>query len=117
MVDLLVAHLVGDYLLQNDWMALGKKSSSFRCTVHVLMYSLMFVLLALLGRLEWWQVALIAAQHWIQDRTGFIPWYMAKIGQTNFAKEPCAPWSIFVVDNSVHILWMWLVFNLATWMS
>lgn len=28
MINALVGHLVGDYLLQNDWQALNKKKSS-----------------------------------------------------------------------------------------
>ena len=28
------AHLIGDYIIQNDWMAQHKKDSSFRCDVH-----------------------------------------------------------------------------------
>lgn len=34
MISALVGHLVGDYLLQNDYMALNKKKSSFHCMVH-----------------------------------------------------------------------------------
>lgn len=28
MIDAIVGHLVGDYLLQNDWMALNKKANA-----------------------------------------------------------------------------------------
>lgn len=36
---LLLGHLVGDYLLQNYWMALKKNQSAFRCFVHCLIYT------------------------------------------------------------------------------
>ncbi len=29
------AHLIGDYLLQNDWMAKGKKQKSWICAIHI----------------------------------------------------------------------------------
>ena len=34
MLSAIIGHLVGDYLLQNDWMALNKKASSLHCAVH-----------------------------------------------------------------------------------
>ncbi len=40
----LVAHLVGDFILQNEWMASNKKHRSFACLVHVLVYLLPFLL-------------------------------------------------------------------------
>lgn len=35
----IVGHLVGDYLLQNDWQAQGKKQSSWICSVHCVLWS------------------------------------------------------------------------------
>lgn len=95
----LVAHLVGDFLLQDDWMAQNKKRSSFACTVHVVVYMLPFLLLGL----SWWQLTLIAIQHWAQDRSGFVMWYMKVAGKSDFAEPPFAPWSIFVVDATFHL--------------
>lgn len=36
---LLLGHLVGDYVLQNNWMAQRKGSSLFACLVHCLIYT------------------------------------------------------------------------------
>ena len=36
---LLLGHLVGDYILQNNWMAQRKGSSLFPCLVHCLLYT------------------------------------------------------------------------------
>lgn len=96
------AHLVGDYLLQTDWQAIGKKKSSWICLVHVALYMLPFLLTSLV----WWQLFLIAAQHFIQDRTGFVVWMMKAKGSGEFAKPPMGPWSIVLTDNIIHILWM-----------
>ena len=99
------AHLIGDYLLQNDWMAAGKKRSSWICTIHVLTYMVPFLTCGFAP----WQLATIAIQHWLQDRTNFVVWLMRATGQEAFASPPMAPWSIIVKDNILHILWLALV--------
>jgi len=44
MFEMLLGHLVGDYLLQNNWMALGKSKYNgmgwLTCTVHCVLYTL-----------------------------------------------------------------------------
>lgn len=97
----LIGHLVGDYLLQNDWMALGKKSSSFVCAVHCAIWTACVCLAAGLGLVPF---AVLFATHFIQDRTGIVVWWMRLIGQRKFMEGPCAPWSIIVVDNVWHIV-------------
>lgn len=37
-MEQLLAHLVGDYLLQSHWMALNKRSSSLACVIHCTLY-------------------------------------------------------------------------------
>jgi hypothetical protein len=96
------AHLIGDYLIQTDWMATGKKRSSWICAVHVLSYLLPFSLTPLV----WWQLALIGAEHFAQDRTGVVVWLMRKKGSAAFAQPPCGPWSVIVTDNILHVLFM-----------
>lgn len=96
------AHLIGDYLLQSDWMAKGKKVSSWICLAHVATYMIPFLFCGLV----WWQLLLIGIQHFLQDRTAFIIWLMKIKGSAEFAKPPMAPWSIIVTDNIVHILFI-----------
>jgi len=96
------AHLLGDYIFQNDWMALNKKQKTFPCLVHCFFYCLPF----LFCNLIWWQILLIAIQHFIQDRTPMIIWLMKIKGSEAFATGPCSPWSIIVTDNIIHILWI-----------
>jgi len=54
-------------------------------------------------------VAVLFATHFIQDRTGIVPWWMDRIGQKSFRTGVCAPWSAIVVDNVWHILTIWCV--------
>ena len=102
------AHLIGDYLLQNDWMAFGKKQKSWICAVHVAAYMVPFLFCGFV----WWQLAIIAIQHFAQDRTGFIVWLMKIKGSEKFATGPCSPWSIIVTDNIIHILTIAVVASL-----
>ena len=102
------AHLIGDYLLQNDWMANGKKKASWICVVHVLTYLLPFAFTGL----SWWQIALIGVQHFAQDRTGFVAWLMKAKGSAAFMQAPCGPWSVILTDNILHVLWMAAVASL-----
>ena len=107
MIDALVGHLIGDYLLQNDWMALNKKASTFHCAVHGLIWTACVVACA--GWWSWPVAAVLFATHFAQDRTAVIRWYMAGVGQEKFATGPCSPWSIIVVDNVWHIATIWAV--------
>jgi hypothetical protein len=103
-----LAHFIGDFLLQNDWQAVGKKKSSLICTMHVLLYMTPF----LLTELSWLQLGLIALQHWLQDRSSFVGWWCKTMGsfQTEL-KQNGLPWGHFIVDQVMHFIWMWLVVN------
>lgn len=102
------AHLIGDYLLQSDWMAQGKKKSWFIAMVHVITYMIPFFFTGA----SFYQLSLIAVQHLIQDRTNFIIWLMKVKGSAKFAEPPMAPWSIIITDNIIHILFIAFVFSL-----
>jgi len=107
-ISYVLAHFIGDFLLQNDWMAVGKKRSNFICTVHIFFYMIPFLLVDL----NWIQFILIAVQHWIQDRTGFIRWYCKtfRLFQSEL-NQTTLPWGHFIVDQIFHFIWMYLVFN------
>jgi hypothetical protein len=106
-----VGHLVGDYLLQNDWMALNKKKHSLPCAVHATLWTLSVCTFA-----GWWSLPVVAVlwiTHFLQDRTGIVLFWMTKINrQAEFTKPPSAPWSIMVVDNVWHIVVLWVVWRL-----
>ena len=101
----ILGHFVGDYLLQNDWMALNKKTSSFHCAVHCALWSLAVCLFS--GWWVWFPV--LFALHFIQDRTDIVQRWMRLIGQRKFMEPPCAPWSVIVVDNIFHILTLYAI--------
>jgi hypothetical protein len=101
-MNYVLAHLIGDYIFQNDWMSQNKKKSDLHCSVHVVCYMVPFVLCGF----AWWQFLLIALQHYAIDRTNFVVWFMKVKGQNIFATGPCFPWSQIVVDNILHVLWI-----------
>ena len=99
----LYAHFVGDYLLQTDWMANNKKKSSWACAVHVAIYLLPFICMT---RISWLGLLVIAVQHFAQDRSNFVVYFMRVKGSEDFATGPCSPWSVIVTDNILHILFI-----------
>lgn len=105
--DLLVGHLVGDYILQNDWMARNKKDRSLPCFVHCALYTLAVAAFSLFRvPLPW--LAFVFVTHYAVDRSQVIAWWMKFNGQVSFARA-LAPWSSIVVDNVWHIVVLWIV--------
>lgn len=104
----IVGHLVGDYLLQNDWMALNKKTSDFPCMIHALIWSL--AVCAFAGWWDWLVFLALLSSHYWQDRTQVVKWWMTKVNrQQKFTEPPLAPWSLIVVDNVWHIVTLYVI--------
>jgi hypothetical protein len=103
-----LGHLVGDYIFQTDWMAQNKKHKTIPCAIHSAIWSACVVLFTGWG---WLPFVLLFAIHFLQDRTYFIRNWMHWIGQDNFATGTYAPWSMVIVDNSFHLLQIWLIWK------
>jgi hypothetical protein len=97
-MNLLIAHLVGDYLFQNRWMALNKHKNPLICVLHAAVYTLSVALIC-----GWWDARLIVVflSHEIIDcfRIG------AKWRQF-FSRDTELPWTI-LADNTMHLLILW----------
>ena len=102
----LMAHFIGDYLIQNDYMALNKKKSQKACMLHILTYMLPFLFVKEITIISF---LLIAIQHYFQDRTDFVKWFMDWKGNKQFSEPPMGPWSITLTDNLLHIIWIMIV--------
>lgn len=98
---MIIGHMIGDYLLQNDWMALNKKRSSLHCAVHCLLWTLS--VMACAGSVSTFLAGWLFATHFAIDRTTFVTWYMGAVGQSGF-RDKMAPWSSIAVDNTFHLL-------------
>lgn len=97
--QLIIAHLIGDFLLQNEWMQ-AKSKNSFVCSVHVALYSIPFVCLVGKGVLPVWAGFAIFAQHWLQDRFALHLRWMTIYGQSTPDKWPVGP---LCVDQAWHL--------------
>jgi hypothetical protein len=104
----LLGHLVGDYLFQSDWMADNKKKQSLACLIHSTIWAVCVVLFTGWG---WIPFVVLLAIHFIQDRTYMVRNWMHLVGQDRFAVGAYAPWSMVIVDNTFHLLQIWLVWK------
>lgn len=114
----LVAHAVGDYLLQSHWMASNKTTKSVACLVHVTLYTLPFMLLTQ----SWVALCFIAGSHFVIDRwrlARYVCWFKNLISPPSQWKswESCkgtgystelpswmSVWLLIIADNVMHVL-------------
>ena len=104
---LLVAHVVGDWLLQTEWQAVNKTRSWRALSSHVLVYHV--VLLALLGMKMGFRdpsvyivVVLLAVVHGFLDRNWPLVWLMKTLRIT-VVRTP-ERWLTVAVDQAVHLV-------------
>lgn len=112
----IVAHLVGDYLLQTHWMATQKTKQSVAAAVHAIVYTLPFLLLtqspAALAvitcthfAIDRWRLARLFV--WARDQIGPRGNSWCECSATGFPAEMPAwlsVWLLIVTDNVIHIL-------------
>jgi hypothetical protein len=108
--DQIVAHLVGDYILQSHWMATEKVRNSLAAAVHAVTYTLPFAFITL----DPLALALIAALHFPVDRwrlARFLVWAkngargpVTATGYTDDVPAWLSVWLLIVADNTLHIL-------------
>lgn len=60
----LLCHILGDYWLQSDWIALNKSKKTFPCLVHCFLYTCCFLLLTI----SWKALLFIFVTHFLIDR-------------------------------------------------
>lgn len=131
--DQLLAHAIGDYILQSDWMANEKTKKSIAALAHVATYGIPFLFL----RPSWKAYAVIVGTHFIIDRwrlARFVVWIknflmpslwmrgfdpfsiVAKQERARYSWEQCratgypaqtppwlAVWLLIIADNIMHI--------------
>jgi hypothetical protein len=111
--DQILAHLVGDYILQSHWMATEKTKQSFAAGVHAATYTLPFAVLnqrpAALG--------FICLTHFVIDRfriARFVVWLKngyafrgAPTTGTGYREDVppwLAVWLLIIADNTLHLI-------------
>lgn len=117
--DQLVAHAIGDYVLQSDWMASEKTKRSLAALVHAYTYSIPFLFV---DGASWAAIVAIVGSHFVIDRwrlARYIVWAKNLIGPVS-AYRPWAEcsatgyppdrppwmavWLLIIADNTLHVL-------------
>jgi hypothetical protein len=129
--DQLVAHAVGDYLLQSHWMATEKTKQNFAAAVHAVTYTLPFVLItqspgalaAICGShflIDRYRLArfVVWAKNWPwetrvtieSDDAGSTEWcsrVLKPVTATGYADDVPAwlsVWLLIIADNILHVI-------------
>lgn len=113
--DQLVAHAIGDYVLQSDWMANEKTKRSVAALAHVVTYAIPFLYLTL----DVGVLAVIVGTHFVIDRwrlARYVCWVKNMLGSyhpwsecsgTGYHKDRppwLAVWLMIIADNIMHVL-------------
>lgn len=121
-LEIILAHLIGDYVVQSDWMALEKTRRWWPALVHAITYGIPFVLIT---RSPWALLVIVGthavidryrlarhvvwAKNMLAPRTYRHPW--AECTATGYHRSRpdwLAVWLMIIADNALH-----LVINLA----
>ncbi|MGQ4733321.1 DUF3307 domain-containing protein [Streptomyces sp. Ju416(a)] len=117
-LGILLAHLVGDYLIQSHWMATEKTKRWWPAIAHALTYGLPFLLITQSAA----ALAVIVGTHAVIDRyrlARHIVWVKNQIAPQNF-RQPWAEcsatgyppetprwlavWLMIIADNALHLI-------------
>lgn len=116
--DQLVAHAVGDYVIQSDWMASEKTKHSTAAAAHAISYTLPFLILSTSPL----ALLFIAATHFAIDRwriARYVCWAKNMLAPSVWRRSwsECsgtgypsdkppflAVWLLIVADNVMHVL-------------
>lgn len=111
--DQILAHLVGDYILQSHWMAQEKTKQSLAAGVHAISYTLPFLFLTLNPA----ALAFICLTHFVIDRfriARFVVWLkngyaFRGVTPTGTGYRDDVPawlsiWLLIIADNTIHLI-------------
>jgi len=115
LVEQLLLHLIGDYVLQTDWMARTKTQAARAALSHALVYSLPFLLLSPSAP----AIAVIAGSHFLIDRyrlARHVAYAKNKLTDPQLKWADCSAtgfpntvppghafWLMIMIDNTMHL--------------
>jgi hypothetical protein len=118
MIGVLLAHLVGDYLLQSHWMANEKTKRWWPAWAHAFTYGLPFLLVTqspaalavIVGThavIDHYRLArhVVWAKNFMAPRSHWHPW--SECSATGYPAETppwLAVWLMIIADNTIHLL-------------
>lgn len=131
---IILCHLVGDYILQNDWMVREKTKSWFPAFMHGVFYTIPYAIFlgVVTASYTWldipiWKtlvaLGIIAGTHMVIDRYRLVKyliwvinqinppteWYSLKAAKANNGYNTDKPvwmstWLMIIVDNTLHLV-------------
>ena len=108
-MEILIGHLIGDYVLQTDWMASNKKRWDLigwlSCIIHCLVWTLSISFMVGFKTLD--VIILLFLSHLIIDKTNIVKFYLNTF---RIMPEPDL-WKIIIVDNTFHLLIVYWLIN------
>ena len=132
MFELLLGHLAGDYLLQNEWMALNKAKNNrigwLAATIHCILYTFAVCLFMWNFDIIW--IVVIFLSHFPIDKFGLAEKYMHYIkgkGMKDYVVKHSkmkipngydmleggfTSFVYSVTDNTMHLILMWGAYKL-----
>jgi hypothetical protein len=108
--DQVLAHTVGDYILQSHWMATEKTKNSIAAAIHAVTYTLpfLFITQAVVP------LAIICGTHFLVDRfrlARFVVWLkngpwkpLTATGYQDDAPPWLSVWLLIIADNILHVV-------------
>lgn len=111
----ILAHLVGDYLIQSDWMASEKVKRLWPAVVHGVTYTLPFLFVTQSP----WALLVIAGTHIVIDRwrlAKHVTWLKNQVAPKAFRPPHTATgysddkpqwmtvWLMILADNTLHLI-------------
>jgi hypothetical protein len=115
MMEQLIIHLFGDYILQTDWMAREKTKRDLAAGVHAIVYTLPFMLLTLSAS----ALIVICVTHFLIDRyrlARFVIFARNLVTEPHLKWADCsatgypasmppwlAVWLLIIADNTLHL--------------
>ncbi|WP_289137031.1 DUF3307 domain-containing protein [uncultured Brevibacillus sp.] len=101
---LLVAHLIGDYMFQTEWMAKYKAQRWLPLLAHCMVYTAIISLIAYLfipGGLSVWAVLFVFVTHVILDRRTIVFFWYRKIMRVT---DDGSKWLMVMCDQIFHLI-------------
>jgi len=119
-LNIILAHLVGDYLIQSQWMADEKVKRWWPAIVHGVTYTVPYLFVTQ----SFWALLIICVTHIVIDRYRLAKrvvwaknWLFAPKGAKRYSWEECketgfpphvppfmAVWLMIIVDNTIHLV-------------
>jgi hypothetical protein len=93
-MELIVAHMVGDYLSQNRWMALNKHKDGWIALLHSAIYALSVLFICGWSDTRFW---IVFVSHFLID---FLR--IGALWRKFYSRDTEIPWTI-LSDNTIHL--------------